>query len=189
MKTLNLSKWLFNPFIYIAGFPAMLAGLVIMILTSVVAFYGKIHFDGAIDLHVGAVTPYWLYLAEPLLAWIIVAVVFYFTALILSKSRIRIVDFLGTTALARAAMLPGALIALLPPIQNLSPENMTPAMLGTSLFLLLPAIWLVALLYNAFTMSANLKGGKAILGFILGLLTAEVTSKMALHYLLVNFLK
>lgn len=189
MKTIDLNKWLFNPFTYIAGVPAMLAGLAIMCVTSIIAFYGRIHFDGAIDLHVGAVTPYWLYLIEPLLAWIVVAVLLYVTGLVLSKSKIRFIDFLGTTALARIAMLPGALIALLPPIQNLSPENMTPAMLAASLFLLLPMIWLVALLYNAFTMSANLKGSKAVLGFIIGLLAAEVISKIALHYLFLNFLR
>ncbi|WP_149241599.1 hypothetical protein [Dyadobacter sp. 32] len=189
MKTIDLNKWLFNPFIYLAGIPAMMAGLAIMAVTSVVAFYGRIHFDGAIDLHVGAVTPYWLYLVEPLLDWLIVAIVFYLTGLVLSKSKIRFIDFLGTTALARAAMLPGALIALLPPIQNMSPENITPGMLAASLFLLLPMIWLVALLYNAFVMSANLKGSKAVLGFIIALLVAEVLSKVALHYLFLNFLK
>ncbi len=189
MKTLNLSKWLFNPFVYIAGIPAMFAGLAIMALTAIIAFFGKIHFDGAIDLHVGAITPYWLYVAEPLLAWIIVALVFYLTALIISKSKIRLVDFLGTTALARTAMLPGALFALLPPMQNLSPENMTPAMIAVSILLLVPMIWLITLLYNAFTISGNVKGSKATIAFIAALIIAEVLSKIIFHQLFSTLLK
>jgi hypothetical protein len=184
MKTAEIKSWVFNPFIYIAGFKALVFGLFAMFITAVVAFYGRIHFDGAIDLHVGAVTSYWLYLAEPLVDWFTVAVVFYLTGLILSKSKIRLIDFLGTTALARVAMLPGACIALLRPIQNLSPENLTPLAVALSLLLLFPAIWLIVLLYNAFTMSANLKGTRAVSGFVVGLLSAEIISKIALHYLI-----
>lgn len=189
MKTAEIRTWIFNPFVYIAGFKALILGLVAMLITAPIAFYGRVHFDGAIDLHVGAKTAYWLYLAEPLLAWIIVAITFYLTGIILSKSKIRFIDFIGTTALARVAMLPGAIISLLPPIQHLSPENMTPAMVLASILLLVPMIWLIALLYNAFIISANIKGGKAIIGFITALVLAEVISKMALHYIFTTFTK
>lgn len=189
MKSTSLRTWVFNPFIHIAGFPAMLSGLAIMAATSVIAFFGKVHFDGAIDMHVGAVTPAWLYGVEPLLAWLIVSFVLYITASILSKSKIRLIDFFGTMALARAALLPGASILLLPSFQNLTPENMTPGMVLASLLLLIPIVWFITLLYNAFTLSANLKGNKAVWGFIVGLIAAEVISKIALHYLFTLYLK
>jgi hypothetical protein len=188
MKTIDLNRWLFNPFHYIAGMQALIAGWLIIIVTAVIAFYGRIHFDGAIDLHVGAVTPFWFYLAEPFVAWASIVIVFYPTALLLSNSKIRLIDFMGTTALARVAMLPGALVALLPPIQNLNPEKLDPTALIASLLLLVPAIWLVALLYNAFSMSGNLKGSKAVAGFIAALLIAEIISKFAFN-LFINYLK
>jgi uncharacterized membrane protein len=37
-------------------------------------------------------------------------------------------------------------------------------------------IWMITLMYNAFTVSFNLKGTKAIAGFIGGLILAEIVS-------------
>jgi hypothetical protein len=189
LKSISLNKWLFNPFIYVSGGRALAIGWIIMLITAFVAYLGNIHFDGAIDLHIGAKTSPVVYLMEPLIDWLIVSLCFYSAALILSKSRIRIIDFLGTVALARATFLPAVLIGLSPPLQQLSLENMTAAGLIFSLVLLLPVIWHVVLLYNGFTLSANLKQRKADYGFIISLLVGEVISKTALHYVILNLLK
>ena len=40
--------------------------------------------------------------------------------------------------------------------------------------------WTVVLMYKAYSVSCNIKGAKAIVSFIIGLIIAEVLSKVAL---------
>jgi hypothetical protein len=40
--------------------------------------------------------------------------------------------------------------------------------------------WMVALMYKSFSVSCNVKGGKAIGTFVAGLIIAEILSKLAL---------
>ena len=50
--------------------------------------------------------------------------------------------------------------------------------------MLLLLCWEVALMYKSYSVSCNVKGGKAIGTFIAGLLLAEILSKSALYWLL-----
>jgi hypothetical protein len=45
-------------------------------------------------------------------------------------------------------------------------------------------VWMVALMYNAYSVSANLKGQKGILSFIAALLISEILSIVLLYYVL-----
>jgi len=45
---------------------------------------------------------------------------------------------------------------------------------------LLMLIWMIALMYRAYAVSCNVKGAKAIITFIVGLVIAEVLSKLAI---------
>jgi len=44
--------------------------------------------------------------------------------------------------------------------------------------------WMVALMYKSYSVSCNVRGGKAIGTFIAGLLLAEILSKIAVYRLL-----
>jgi len=46
------------------------------------------------------------------------------------------------------------------------------------------AVWMVALMYRAYTVSCNIKGTRAIVTFIVGLIGAEVLSKLSILLLL-----
>jgi hypothetical protein len=71
-------------------------GLLIMVLTSITAFYSKTHFDGVIDVHLGAPGNYTTYLAEQLIAWVTPVVVFLLLAFFLSSTKFRVLDIAGT---------------------------------------------------------------------------------------------
>jgi hypothetical protein len=177
-----MKKWLFNPFIYIAGYKSLILGWLLMVVTAVLAFLSKTHFDGVVDAHVGAVLPFWISLLEPLVDWACTVISFLGIGFFLSKTNIRYVDVFGTMALARWPYIFVALISFfinVPPHNNTDPASMiTTSLIVVALISLLFTVWMVALMYNAFTVSCNLKGLKAVLGFIAGLILSELLSKL-----------
>ncbi|CAG5012697.1 hypothetical protein DYBT9275_05229 [Dyadobacter sp. CECT 9275] len=187
-QPINRTRWLFNPFIYLGGEIALLTGIFGMFITSVVAYFSHAHLDGVLDLHIGTPSSYWVFAAESMMDWAAVVVVFYPLSLVLSKSKIRLIDIAGTMALARLPMFFGVVIAFLPPLQGLPGGQISTLAIACSFLILIPVIWLVTLMYHAFTISANLKGNRAVFGFIGGLLAAEILSKVLIGYLIILYL-
>lgn len=175
-----MKKWLFNPFVYVAGWQALGFGLLLMLVTAVIAFFSHTNFDGAIDVHFGAYFPFWVRVVEQLNALLSSVVVFFVAGLILSKSKIRFIDVAGTLALARTPLLFAALIGFVPALHHVNLNHIDSSFLMWSLIGLLFSIWMIALMYNAFIISCNLKGSKAIVGFIVAIILAEVLSKIVL---------
>lgn len=111
--------------------------------------------------------------------WIVPAALLYLCGLLLSKSKIRIIDILGTTAFAQLILLLMIAPMLLPAVMNNMLESVASLQTGAvpdmaeftpmiiysiwSLFcLILFYIWN----YNAFAVSCNVSGWKAIAAFI-----------------------
>lgn len=182
-----MNTWLLRPFTYIAGSKAFLTGWAIMLITSVVAYFSKTHFDGAVDAHVGAtVTPYFIYLLEALIAWGCMVLACYAAAALFAHTAFRFIDIAGTLALARAPLLIIALLNFaMPPVLNVA--DLSPLVITLTLICLPVFVWMLMLMYQAFSVSANLKGNKAVVIFIVALLVAEVVSK-ALMYLIFPYL-
>lgn len=184
-----MKTWLFNPFTYVAGFKALVIGFIIMAITLVTAFYSNTHFDGAIDAHIGLQATFPLFVYEQLIAWGSVVFIFFLTGLILSGTRFRFIDIAGTVALARAPMLLVAIAGFIPALHNAKPGHIDNTVIALGLVLIFPIIWFIALLYNAFTTSLNLKGTKAIVGFIVALIMAEILSLSLNHFIQPFFIK
>jgi hypothetical protein len=191
---------LYNPFTRIAGYKSLLLGLATMLITSIIAFYSHTRFDGALDSHGGGdYAPYYLYLIDALNAWLSVVVVFYPVSLIVTKFRSRLVDVAGTLLLARIPFIFDALGSfylsksgvnkfLEALVQKTKIEYTISTLdwmlfIGTIIFLILCAVWNIALTYNAFKINTNLKGAKSVWVFIIGLLIAEVISKFVFYYI------
>lgn len=172
----------FNPFLRLAGFQALLPGLAIIIITAFLAGYGRVHFDGALDMHLGAVTHLAWYFIEPFVALFSLILCLYFSGLIFSKSNIRFIDVAGTVSLSRTPMFFIAVLAFIPGLAVTDPYHMTIVQKTFAFVSLFFLIWMIALLYNAYTVSCNIKGTKAIVTFIGALLCAELISK----YLIIN---
>jgi hypothetical protein len=178
---------LFNPFTYIAGLKALVIGFVFMTITLVLAFYSRTHFDGAIDAHIGAEAPFYLFALEQLIAWGSIVLAFLIAGLILSKSKFRFIDIAGTVAFSRAPMLLVAIIGFLPVLHTLQPGHISNAVIAVGFILLLPIIWMITLLFNGFKTSLNIKDTKAIIGFIIALVLAEILS-ISFNHLIQSFL-
>lgn len=183
-----IQKTLFNPFKKLAGGKALGLGMAILLLTAVVAGFSNCHFDGAFDAHVGAEMPVIVYYLEAIIAWGVTALTFYLAGVLFSNSKVRLIDILGTTALARYPFFFIAVLGFALPVAN--PDELpplTPGFILVSLLLLLISIWSIALLYHAFSVSCNLKASKGIWVFIGALIVAEIISKIVFHFLYLNF--
>ena len=191
---ISLRQWLFNPFKFVAGPKALLLGMVIILIVSLLGSFSNTHFDGVLDVHTGLEAPTWLFFVENLINWLSMVLFLFFSALIVSRSQWRLIDILGTQALSRwptlitaLVMLPNAnrrfgeyLISKLCQSGEAATINSTDAVIFfvAVVIALLMIIWMVSLMYKAYSVSCNIKGSKAIVTFIVSLICAEILSKI-----------
>jgi len=186
-----MKTWLFNPFKFIAGTRALLLGLGIMLITAIICMLTRWHLDGVIDIHQGKDgAPSYIYFIEPVIDWLCLVLPLYIFGQSFSISSIRFIDVAGTSALARYPMLFAVLVSTLMPHHNndtkdflnslLSDPNLIMKLVLLSLLLIPLTVWTVALMYNAYSISANLKGPKAAWSFVASFLIAEILSKVIL---------
>jgi hypothetical protein len=185
-----MKQWLFNPFIYIAGTKSLIIGWLVMAITACICFFSKTHLTGVIGLQRSEIiVPFIFYFIEVFVDWACLTLIFYFSGLIFSKSAIRFIDVAGTQALARWPMILGAVtgfgIKVPANIHNMPVKDLTLSISGSMLLFGLLAIiliiWMIALMYQAFKVSCNLKGSKATGVFIGGLIIGQVLSTIILH--------
>ncbi|MDI1233093.1 MAG: hypothetical protein PSX81_02295 [bacterium] len=183
-----MKQLLFNPFIKIAGAKALLLGLVLIIIGSVFASLFNARFDGLIDLHFYKGVNVFQALFDQIIGLIVVAFVFFITALILG-SKPRLVDLVGTFAYSRLPYvfapllnITGVFLTFSNALQSIDPANpvlpLSSSQLVSFVFLTILSIvlvvWLVTLYFKAWKTCSNLKGNKLVLSFIAGLLIAEI---------------
>lgn len=188
MKKNNLSL-LWNPFRKIAGWKAFVLGVVIVVVTSVIGHYSNTSLDGFIDAHLLPVS-----MKTSLLYGLIniLSIVVVITAAgLIGKKHFRLIDVLGTLTLARYPYLFVALFGFLVSLPSSDKIIANPQIiLSSPIFYLVVfiltvfVIWFVALVYHAIKTSLNLKGKNLTLTVIMGILIAEILSKI----LIVNLL-
>jgi hypothetical protein len=193
----RLSRWLFNPFWFIAGFQALVIGLAIILLSGFIGSLSNTHFDGVLDVHTGRSAPVWFFLAEGVINWICLAMPLFFFGLIVSRSAFRIVDVLGTQALARWPYLIVSFM-MFPDANRRVPEYILSKLMQTApaavigsvdvlvfglavIAAILMLIWMVELMYKAYAVSCNIKGAGAVITFIVSLIGAEILSKLVIY--------
>ena len=190
----NIRTWLFNPFHYLAGGQALAVGIALILIASLIGSLDNFHFDGVLDIHLGASAPLWVFTSEGLLDWIVMGVLLLIAGKLISRSHVRTLDVFGTQALARVPMSVSALFVLLPGHRRYAAHliaqlTKTPSDIQVGpadpimfyiivVVCLLMVVWTVALMYRAFAVSCNVSGGKAIGVFIAALIVGEAISKV-----------
>ncbi|MDP3462672.1 MAG: hypothetical protein Q8S18_07785 [Bacteroidales bacterium] len=194
----KLRLFLTNPFVKIAGAKALVYGSLSMLLTAVLGWLFNTRFDGVLDIHFVQGFSFQLHLLDLVVSWLAITLVLFFTGLIAAGRGIRLIDIAGTMALARTPLMlaPIAntfsnsnivsayfLSYLSKDIEAVEPTIMQITGFVLSMILVISlTIYVIILSYRAFKVSTNLKGSKATVSFIIGLLIAEVLSKILIHY-------
>lgn len=201
-----MSRYLFKPFDIIAGGPALVAGLGVLIATALLAWSAGLVTDGVLDLHFAPTQHPGITLLQGLINWLSISLCVLVMGRWLSEGQFRSLDLLATQALARWPVLLGvgylsipwvnqeinartqALMAAMPDDPSMVMADsayMLDAMWLTvlSLPLLVMLVWLIWLMYHGYALVTNLRGQRAVFSFIGSLIAAEILSKMLIWLL------
>lgn len=187
---LESSLWL-NPFQKIAGFKALLLGTIILLLMSYTGVLAGLYFWGPLttinasivvkqNMHIG----FLLLAYQNIICCLILTVLFFMAAKILTKKKLRIIDFLGTVSLGR---FPLALFTIVMSIARMIDPRILDIDMGqgiplhSSMGLYILAVigmviiaWQIITYFYAMKESSGLVGKKLWLGFIVSLVTGEL---------------
>jgi hypothetical protein len=184
----------------------MILGVVVIVIAGFLGWVSNAHFDGVLDLHIGAEAPIWFFIAEGLIDWCCMSLAMILAGVIVVRRRFRIVDVIGTQALARYPSLLSVAVLLPAPVRegfnrviefaiSKSAQGSTPVDIGgmdvlfmgvVMLVTLLVIVWMVALMYRGYAVSCGTRGGKGIVSFIIGIIAAEILSKVVILTLVAN---
>ena len=186
-REMNLARWLFNPYIRIAGGQALAVGLTVILVSGLVAAAGGVRFDGLLDIHVGYRVPFWVPIVEGLVNWFVISVFLVLVSFFVAPRTVRLVDIAGTQALARWPLLLAAL-ACIPSVVRQGNEELvagavegslvtpTAASLVAGLFVAACGIWMIWLMWKAFAVSCNQRGGRAVAIFAAVVVAGELAT-------------
>ena len=194
---MSVAQWLFNPFVRLAGAPALGLGLTIVVATGVVAAMAGVHLDGLLDFHPGFAVPLWVPVVEGLVNWSVFTLLVWPVSLMIAARAVRLVDIAGTQALARFPLLLSALVCLPPGVRNAHeeavaavtqgrlplPQGWEPVVAGFHITACV--IWMVWLMWKAFSLCCNQRGVRTVTVFVVIVLAGEVATKYVLGQILV----
>ena len=168
-----MKNLLINPFERIAGWKALVIGLCFISLTAILGNMNHLLFDRITHL---AICPHTLGMAfyAQGINLAIISLVMWIAGKIFSKSKIRIIDVIGTMALSRAPLLLIVLAGFLPFFSKIASDLFQ--LIIFALLCLMLIIWTIALMYKAYSVSCNLNATRGILSFVGALIIAEILS-------------
>lgn len=195
----KITDWLFRPFTYIAGIQALLIGLGAIAATGLVGHFSGMHNDGVIDAHFGEGN-FLLVAAEGIINWLVLSVFLLAAGKLVSRTDFRILDLVGTQAMARWPMFLVAFTGFLFPVDAMNDwvgevlrqpdeipsfdmSDLTMFIIG-GLISLLAIVWMVALMWQGYKISTHVKGPMGVISFAIALIAAEVLSKWLIFKML-----
>ncbi len=177
---------LINPFQRIAGGKALLIGFAGLVISTILAYFIQYHYHGLLHFGPAPNNKFWCFAVEHIIVWLIPALLFYIGSLVLSKSKTRIIDILGTVAFAQLPLVLMTLFFYLKPLQRMNEMNfnlppieminqpgfilgMWLGLIG-SIFLIWTLIWM----FYALKVSTNLKGYRLGILYCIGVFGGDM---------------
>lgn len=198
----HIIRFLLNPFERIAGFQALTWGFLGLLLSSGSAYLTDYHYHGLLHYGPAPNPAWWCFVAEHLTVWLIPALLFYIGGIILSRSKIRILDVLGTTLFAQIPLLFTNLIAFLPFYKQISEIDPSASLqeqiiqannlvlqpgfwlgIWLSLVSFVFVIWMGYWMFKALAVSCNLKGKNLGILFCIGFFGGDFICRSIINLL------
>ena len=183
-------KNLINPFQYLAGLKSLALGVSIILATSIIGYFSNTQFPDIISVKKSPDFSISYFITQGLLIWFVLSTMFFVASMIFSKSRVRAIDIYGTQALARFPYLLASCIGFSSTLNDFSkylqwtllnqgePIEISSIQIVIAILILLSllilTIWMVTLMFNAFKVSANLKGNRLVFLFIIVMILSLV---------------
>ena len=182
----NWAKFLYNPFERIAGFPALGWGMAGLIVSTLISYGSGWHYHGLLHFGPAPNPALWCFAAEHAVVWLIPAILFYVGGLLLSKSKIRIIDILGTTAFAQLPLIGMNIINSLPASRKLlemkTIEDATANMSGIwmSIVGIVFLVWALVWMFNALKVSCNLKSFRLVIAYAVAVGAGDILCRLVI---------
>jgi hypothetical protein len=192
-------RYFWNPFYKLAGWKALIPGLIALAFLGLFGGYFDAHFDGVIDMHVAKEVTYGIAFLENIINWLVLVVVWGIAAIILNGYRFRSIDLIGIMGFVRIPYIVLPPLAYLFSIKDII-DNITAMAFDQSEFSLEPLasfgfvafvilslaliILSVIWMYNGFKLLSNSKGVRLNVTFIIGLIICELLSKVIIGIIL-----
>jgi hypothetical protein len=175
---------LYNPFLYLAGVKSLVIGIVVLLSISFFSYLSGTHYWGIIIPYFAKDNTFLYYLSEHFIHWIVLSIFLFVSGNIFSKSKIRFVDVLGTQAIAFIPFVLVPLVRLLPPFGSFYFFSIyTFILYGLHV---ITVIWSVALMFNAYRVTCNVKKANLTISFIGTLFLAEIISIVCIYFFKTN---
>lgn len=167
----NKLKLLYNPFERIAGWKAFFIGISIVSISVVIAYYGNQYYKGAMNIRIVENANLGYAFLSQAIGLLCMVLLFFVAGLVFSKG-VRFQDVLGTTTLARYPYIIPAIFGYFMDLDSINEIGMSIlsgeilsignliSLTVIGLVMVLVLVWYVALLWNAFRISTDIKGGK-----------------------------
>jgi len=190
----QLSRLFFDPFTYLSKNQTLVIGLTIILITGFINSFTNTHFDGIFDIHTGKSSAFVVFVTEGYIILILLTGLLFLIGTLFIKQRANIFDLLGQQALARWPLLLSSIITISKPYQRFCRMRSLRELYDFGIFrfnsldnivvsisiivLLIITIWVVVLMYKSFSQTYKVQRIKSVFLFILGVLIAEVLSKV-----------
>lgn len=180
----RVGDWLFRPLERLQTRTAVAIAISTGLLQLLVSRL-QIRFDGALDVHLStAVVPLPTALLDLVLAWLLVAAIFWGAARLVAKQG-RLVDFVAAVGVARIPLIvAGAITGVARPgIEGALAGEPSAGLIVFSLVSLLFVAWFVALLVTGLRTASGLRGMKLGLTAAISIVVAELGTMLLLRFL------
>lgn len=186
-------KLLYNPFAALGRGKGFLAAIVVIAALTAVAWWGGVHLDGALDLHVTPARPSAaLIIGESLIDWLSLGLILLAASKLfdgnggagahLAAAGLSRFPYILAAAIISRQVLGESMLSAVSIGQEqviLRPQELiTPAMAIGALAIMALAAWSIVILYLGYKEASSLKAGRAAAAFVIGLLAAEAISKV-----------
>ena len=194
-REMSVARWLFRPFVRIAGAPALVIGLGVIVVTGLAAGAGENHFPGLTGFRHGHTGSVWIPVLQSLVNWSVISVLLLLVSRLVAPRTVRFLDIAGTQALARAPLLLAALAALPAPVREaneallaaaaeggmlMPPAESLQVSVAAGVVVIAAWIWMIRLMWSAFAVSCNQRGARAVAIFAAAVVAGELATGFVL---------